>query len=358
MLRKNQWLGWVGTWAIAATAAHGAGFVEDFSTDPLGGGRWAVLDGDAGRFVYDSASQSLRAHFDTGLPTARLVRELGATVNQASSFRYTVDFEILSEGFFWDPDGYAQIAFGLMNRSTTGPDRAGGNEALEKAYDILTFDYFPNISPFWGGPTLSPTLINSPSAAGYWGSFNFEAGRETRLNDAGELPLPLDTPLTAEVTYAYRGATGRATLRVLQNETPLAINRWGGADGDPPAWGGVDGDPTTISTTLDGVGFAHDAFGFLLWNDSWALTSSVIADVVFHRVEMKIGGSWADFDYDGDVDLADFTVFQSCFNGPNRPAPSGCVANVDADVDGDVDLTDFGAFQQCFNGPNRPPACE
>ncbi len=34
----------------------------------------------------------------------------------------------------------------------------------------------------------------------------------------------------------------------------------------------------------------------------------------------------------------------------------GAVAG-DFDGDGDVDLADFGIFQACFNGPNRPPAC-
>jgi len=65
-----------------------------------------------------------------------------------------------------------------------------------------------------------------------------------------------------------------------------------------------------------------------------------------------------DFDADGDVDLSDFSLFQLCFNGPNRPPalPHDCLAP-DADADGDVDLGDFGILQDCFNGPNRPPAC-
>ncbi|MGB9623976.1 MAG: GEVED domain-containing protein [Phycisphaerae bacterium] len=67
-----------------------------------------------------------------------------------------------------------------------------------------------------------------------------------------------------------------------------------------------------------------------------------------------------DSEPDGDVDLADFSVFQSCFNGPNRPwkgppPPTQVCACFDDDDDGDVDLADFSAFQACFNGPNRPP---
>jgi hypothetical protein len=71
-----------------------------------------------------------------------------------------------------------------------------------------------------------------------------------------------------------------------------------------------------------------------------------------------------DADGDGDVDLADFSVFQACFNGPNRPWPSlpneaqcKCLDTEPAGGDGDIDLADFGVFQGCFNGPNRPPNC-
>jgi hypothetical protein len=65
----------------------------------------------------------------------------------------------------------------------------------------------------------------------------------------------------------------------------------------------------------------------------------------------------ADLDHDGDVDLSDFTIFQYCFNGPNRPLPGPSCTPADFDTDADVDLADFSAFQSCFNGPNRPPAC-
>jgi hypothetical protein len=70
------------------------------------------------------------------------------------------------------------------------------------------------------------------------------------------------------------------------------------------------------------------------------------------------GVSPADFDCDGDVDLADFGHFQACFNGPNRPAAASNCGDANLDFDGDVDLADFGVFQECFNGPNRPPACQ
>jgi hypothetical protein len=68
-------------------------------------------------------------------------------------------------------------------------------------------------------------------------------------------------------------------------------------------------------------------------------------------------GAVADFFYDGDVDLSDFSHFQACFNGPNRsPTMTDC-GDADLDADSDVDLADFTVFQACFNGPNRLPAC-
>ena len=66
-------------------------------------------------------------------------------------------------------------------------------------------------------------------------------------------------------------------------------------------------------------------------------------------------GSFSDFDHDADVDLADFGVFQNCFNGPNRPPKSAGCTDKDLDADSDIDLADFMVFQDAFNGPNRPP---
>jgi len=72
-----------------------------------------------------------------------------------------------------------------------------------------------------------------------------------------------------------------------------------------------------------------------------------------------LGDTWlrgtperANFDFDCDVDLADFTTFQLCFGGSNNPPASTCPPAVNADLDGDhdVDLGDFLIFQQNFTG--------
>ncbi len=93
------------------------------------------------------------------------------------------------------------------------------------------------------------------------------------------------------------------------------------------------------------------------------LTSIVVADANATNspqtvsVSLEVMPFAADFDADGDVDLADFTALQACFNGPNHATKTGCAAHADLDNDADVDLMDFSAFQACFNGPNQPPKC-
>jgi hypothetical protein len=56
-----------------------------------------------------------------------------------------------------------------------------------------------------------------------------------------------------------------------------------------------------------------------------------------------------DIDGDGDVDLDDHAILQSCLSGPNVTfPPTGCsveeFADADQDSDADVDLGDFGSF--------------
>jgi hypothetical protein len=56
-----------------------------------------------------------------------------------------------------------------------------------------------------------------------------------------------------------------------------------------------------------------------------------------------------DFDCDGVVDLGDFKVMETCWNGPGTLASYSCRV-FDADVDGEINLKDFAFFQKEFNG--------
>lgn len=75
------------------------------------------------------------------------------------------------------------------------------------------------------------------------------------------------------------------------------------------------------------------------------------AGVLFGIVDLP-----PDFDGDADVDLQDFSVFQYCFSGPNRPPVYSECPRADFDGDLDVDLADFATLQGLFNGPNRAPS--
>ncbi|HOB75847.1 MAG TPA: hypothetical protein PKG54_15125 [Phycisphaerae bacterium] len=70
------------------------------------------------------------------------------------------------------------------------------------------------------------------------------------------------------------------------------------------------------------------------------------------------GPSFADMDEDGDVDQADYGLFQACFTGlfPTEVLSPACKC-LDRDpspADGDVDETDMNKFLACYTGPAIP----
>jgi len=57
-----------------------------------------------------------------------------------------------------------------------------------------------------------------------------------------------------------------------------------------------------------------------------------------------------DAEFDGDVDLVDYTAFADCMTGPGRVDRLCDCRFLDIDHDGDVDLGDFALFQNAFTG--------
>ncbi|MBP7934893.1 MAG: laminin G domain-containing protein [Phycisphaerae bacterium] len=134
---------------------------------------------------------------------------------------------------------------------------------------------------------------------------------------------------------------------------------WVGAGGAPPA--------TMVLDLTRELRFGEDQVGtntnnhpFLGYADDililpQALDGAEMQYLAKFGVEallVTLGKKYADFDNDGDVDLADFDSFQSCFTGAAVPLgdPTGACSGADFDEDGDVDQTDFGIWQLCFSG--------
>ena len=65
------------------------------------------------------------------------------------------------------------------------------------------------------------------------------------------------------------------------------------------------------------------------------------------RLDLRDASATADFDGDGDKDLADYVVFRASFRGPGVMSPMSCNAT-DLNGDGYVDLRDFGILQAAF----------
>jgi hypothetical protein len=335
-------------------AAQSIAWTEDFATDPIAAGRFTVAAGhNPLRFAYDDAADALTVHYETLLPTAWLVRPLDAetnvTLGPCDDFAFTVTFAIREEGFYASPFSAAQLSWGLVNATTTGDDRAGQFGAVPDAFDVVTFDFFPNVTAF-DGPSIGPTIIRSDDGGGFFSHIDFTFGAETRIDtDFGDESIALGAVHTA--TISYDAATRIATLTIADGgpgAPGLAINADGA--GGP---GGFDADATTIQTIVADGPFAVDAFAFAAWHviDPFDPASSVvIADIDFFEVhvsaELRPRG---DVNGDGLRDGRDVAPFIAALLADE---PDACtVAAADFDEDGNVTTADVAGFEEALFGP-------
>ncbi len=343
------WAAWA--FSVAPLKADGLiAWVEGFADDPVVAGRFTVPAGhDAGRFAY-AAGGPLTVHYDTLMPTAWYLRPLdavgGRRLNRYDDFTFSVRFRIRSEGFFADPWGFAQIAWGLVNSETTGEDRAGGS-AGPYAFDCVTFDYFPNVTA-WGGPTLGVSAIHGDDGAGFFSNIDFAFGVETDLSiAAGDAVPTLDTIYLAEVAYDGVEQVATLTLREWPSLALLSINTQGQG-----GYGGYDADPTTVQTPiLIDNGFHVDSFALTAWQDTYSpFGSSVIADVEFFEVSFQAPPiPLGDVNVDRVVDGRDLAAFVDLLFAAT-PDPD-LVVRGDFTGDGALDAADVGPFVAALLGP-------
>ncbi len=171
-------------------------------------GRLTFVDGPPA-FPGD-APGALRAHYLTTEPTVRIGWTLPDDVDEREPFTAYALFEIRSEGFHADPDGFMQIAWGLWNSTTTGLERIAYGPGAD-SFELLEFAWFPNVSPVFGGPYLSPALfaVADPDnpAWPFAGAF-----ANASFGFAPPAELPFDTPLLA--TIEHRPAADLVTVTV------------------------------------------------------------------------------------------------------------------------------------------------
>ena len=293
------------TVVASASSTCGGGITimaEDFSTAPALNTKVSVVaDNAAARFVYDAVGEFLTARYDTALPTAKMLWDLGMHLDQNSTFGFRIGFQIESLA----TTDLGQIAFGLLNSVTTGNDRPGGEgpsadfanpgSDVNDAHDIVTIDYFPfdkssdPVFPF-NSRSYTPTLITSDDgddSTSFYDQIFFTASQETLIDDLGE-PQNLSVGTKYETELIYSGNDRQATLRLRDASGYLSINAVG-VD-NPPGNGGPDADITTIQVPLNpGQAFSVNAFGLLLWEDTYGFgASTVTADVVFDGFEVFV----------------------------------------------------------------------
>ncbi len=279
--------------AVLASAAQAAtppvmivgdGEVTSFSADPLFDPalivRGAALEriswhADLPRYVGD-APGSLSVLYRADLAAGRLGWRLGRSFDQDDRFVAAAIFELDPEHFEADPNGYFQISWGLWNEQTTGLERTGSLfDPSADTFELLEFDYFPNRSPFFGGPWVSPTLFGVADES----SPLFERfGAFANMSFASTLyELPLGVPLIALIEHAPDKGTVTFYLAELNDQGGLAVL----------------GDATTV-VPLAALGqseYSFDTVGLTLWHDGWGGEHPAVDALVhFHRFIVSEGG--------------------------------------------------------------------
>jgi hypothetical protein len=206
-------------------------------------------------------------------------------------------------------------------------DLPGGSEF------VLTIVDAENAAPFVGRLALTPSFWPEPGES-FSGPFTINM-RNPHPERIDEEPLLVD------------GMRFFLVIRAFVEPTRLGID-------------GQEYQPTIRAAVVlpaPGVPANADIRGGIQTRDS----QPKVGEAIF-RVDTIVVvplADRADVDGDGDVDLADYFEFVSCFTGANTQVGFAGADNVvglgcqdaDLDVDGDVDLADLIAFQAAFTGP-------
>ena len=125
---------------------------------------------------------------------------------------------------------------------------------------------------------------------------------------------------------------------------------------DMSVWAGDSGGPQHVRMRLPGMAGRTVQLRFEYTQDESFTCASVrpghtcgvqVDNIVMNGVTLTVP---SDFDRDRDVDLADYSAFWTCLQGPSIPRAQGCTRE-DLDNNNHVDLLDLARWQRAFTGP-------
>ena len=291
--------------------------------------------------------------------------EWGGTVE---SFDIGLDGETAFAGFGWGASIETASAEGC---ATCGVGGGGGGMFTVKGIESPPGWYWAGMA--WPGLVIDMTDLSQVSftidGKGVWDPGEGEsAGIITlRFEDEGGKRISWDSSavdgsyhtlggtlntFTAESGFDQNSPSYTATIIVFGYRTPS----WGtGATVyvdnvlvSDPGGSVLSEDFAAVVGPTPGQLTGMDAFGVtLIMQDglfSWGVNDSLVIDNLRYIALPR------SCDADGDVDLAEFAVFQTCFSGNGGGVATGCDCS-DVDGDGDVDSADYAVFEEFFTGP-------
>lgn len=282
MLYRSKLFTWMVTaialTLVAATGTAVAGTViRQFGTDPTdpsATGSQLIVEGPGfGQFTFipgtdpaypSDRTGSFQTHYDAVSETSRAMASLGEFYTENDDFFFGAVLTIQSDGFHADPFGFHPISFSLLNSTTSGFNRTGNlNDFRADTFDTLDVAYFPQVSPFFGGPFLSPGIFGQPETDDAFSNFAF---------GTVQTAIPLSTPVVILAEH-------------LAGEQKLRIQAFDISDAGQPVLipnAHVEASLSSLS------GFAVDSLAITAYQDGFNIFApsgqSLNAIVEYHRI--------------------------------------------------------------------------
>lgn len=164
-MAKQTWQWMAAMFLALGVAAHGATFVEDFSSAPASSG-WTIV-GDGSLFRWDEVAGEMEVTWDSARGNSYLAHPLGVALQKTDDFALEFDLQ-LDEVLVGTTSGKPytfQLAVGFLNLDQASRSNFWRGTGMDSP-NLVEFDYFPD-SGF--GATVSPTFIstNGQFASGF-----------------------------------------------------------------------------------------------------------------------------------------------------------------------------------------------